>query len=254
MIDFGLHPLLQFALERYSTSAMRAVIILGGLYLLFWTFKRPWMDKFRVQTFGNHAAKPVQEAFYTFTTYAVYTLASVGVAIAAKSGHSMMYTDVNAYGLVYTISSFFIFCIWVDTFFYWSHLAMHKFSILYKTHSHHHKFINTTPWAAYAFHFGEAFINAGAFFLLMMIMPWHPTTLFVFVVFSVTYNGLIHLGYDLFPRSWKTHPIFGLLNTTTHHMLHHRYLNCNYGFIFSFWDKVMKTERLEVPVSNRVVP
>lgn len=236
--------LLKFAGQRYLASGLRALLILGGLYLIFWTFKRPWMEKYRVPTVGNAKANPAKEALLTYTTYLVFTLASVGVVIAGKVGHSMMYTEVSDYGWAYTIASFFIFCFWSDTTFYWSHYWMHKSRLLYKTHVVHHQFVNTTPWAAYAFDVGEAFINAGSFFLLMMILPWHPIVLFVYVIFSVSYNGMIHLGYDFFPKSWAKHPVLKWLNTTTHHIYHHQKLNCNYSFMFTFWDKIMKTEKL----------
>src|SRR4051812_30943185 len=102
--------------ERYLSSATRGVIIFGSLYLAFWTFKRPWMEKFRVPTVGSQKAKPLREAFFTFATYAVYASAgALVVMIARKTGYLVMYTDVHKYGWLYTIGSFFIFLFYTDT-------------------------------------------------------------------------------------------------------------------------------------------
>jgi Delta7-sterol 5-desaturase len=238
--------LLQYWLERYTGTATRGFVILGSLYLIFWVFKRPWMDKYRVQTLGSHQPKPLKEAYYTFTTYMVYAAAAVIVAVVAKkTGHSMVYTNVAQYGWFYTLGSFFIFAVWTDTAFFWSHLLMHKNRKLYRiSHATHHQFINVTPWAAYAFHTGEAIINAGAFLALMLLVPWHPLALLVFAVMSIAFNGVVHSGYDLFPKRWREHPVLKLVNTPTHHIYHHQRPDCNYSFFFTFWDKVMKTEKL----------
>lgn len=232
--------------DRYKSSAIRGLVILGGMYLIFWTLKRPWMDKYRIPSFGGQKPKPVREFLYTYMTYIVYAFAGGGLyLIQKKTGFTMMYTKVADYGWFYTIGSFFILAFYFDTMFYWSHVLMHKSKLLYRAaHADHHQFVNVTPWAAYAFGFGEALINVGAFFLILLIMPWHPMALFVYIVFSVTYNGMIHLGYEFFPNRWRNNSILKWMNTTTHHVYHHQKLNCNYSFMFTFWDKIMKTEKL----------
>lgn len=230
--------------DKYMSSATRGVVILGTLFLIFWVFKRPWMDRFRVTPPPAAKAKPLKEAFLTFSSYIVYAIAASVVALAYKAGYTVMYTDVSKYGWFYTVASVFIFMFYVDTMFYWSHWIMHKSRLVYKIHVTHHQFVNVTPWAAYAFHTGEAIVNAGAFMIGMLVIPWHPMALLAFVIISVTYNGVLHLGYDFFPKSWRTNPVMKWMTTTTHHVYHHQKSNCNYSFFFTFWDKVMKTEKL----------
>lgn len=232
-------------LSKYKDAVIRMVVILGGLYGVFWVLKPKWLEKYRIHAPKNQQPKVLKEMAYTFTTYLVFTLFSTLVLIIYKTtGYIQMYTDVAQYGWFYTIASFFIFVVYSDTTFYWSHVFMHKWKLLNQSHARHHQFVNVTPWAAYAFHAGEAFINAGSFFLLMLIFPWHPIVLLSYVVFSIFYNGMIHSGYDLFPKSWRSNPVLKWLNTPTHHILHHHGQKHNYGFILTFWDKVMKTEKL----------
>jgi len=231
--------------DRYKDSLMRGVIILGGLYLIFWVFRRPWMDKYRIPTIGSQQAKPLREIFLTLNAYIVYAFGgAMIVLIYQKTGHIMMYSKVSDYGWAYTIFSFFLLLFFIDATFYWSHILMHKYSVLRKAHATHHQFVNVTPFSSYAFHYGEAFINAGSFILLLLVIPWHPMTLLVFLIFTVFYTGMLHLGYDVFPKSWRKNTILKWMNTPTHHVYHHQKSNCNYGFLFTFWDKVMKTEKL----------
>lgn len=238
--------LLTIFADKYSGIAFRGALILGSLYLFFWVLKRPGLEKYRVKPLGQHPPKPALELFYVVTTYLVYAFFSTLTVwlIVNKPGLVTMYTTVSDFGWTYTVASFFLFLFYTDTTFYWSHVLMHKMSWLYKTHAHHHKFINVTPFAAYAFHTGEAFLSAGSFFVLTLILPWHPMVLLAYVVFSIFYNGLLHSGYDLFPKKWQTHGVMKWMNTPTHHIYHHQVSNCNYGFVFSFWDKIMKTEKL----------
>jgi lathosterol oxidase len=245
MLDSELGQLLVLYFSKYKDAAFRGILILGGLYTFFWIIKPKFIEKFRVRPPGQQEAKPKGEMFYTFTTYLVYAFfSSLIVVIYKKTGYIAMYTDVSQFGWLYTIASFFIFVFYSDTTFYWSHVLMHKSSFFYKTHSRHHRFINVTPWAAYAFHTGEAFLSAGSFFFLMLLLPWHPMVLLTYVVFSIFYNGMLHSGYDLMPIKWRQNSVLKWMSTPTHHIYHHQVSNCNYGFILTFWDKIMKTERL----------
>jgi lathosterol oxidase len=243
MNEINLQTVLSVYVERYTGAAFRGLIILGSLYLLFWLIKPKAFQKFRVQPPTNQNPKPLKEAFLTFTTYLVYAAASSLVfLIYMKTGYIKAYNNVADMGWFYTIASFFVFLFYTDMMFYWSHFLMHRSRFLYKTHSYHHQFVNVTPWAAYAFHTGEAIINAAAFLILMLVVPWHPVVLLLFVIVSIAYNGYIHSGYDFTPLAWRSHPVFKWLNSPTHHIYHHQKLNCNYSFLFTFWDKWMGTE------------
>lgn len=56
-------------------------------------------------------------------------------------------------------------------------------------------------------------------------------------------NGMGHAGLELHARGWASHPVLKWISTTTHHDLHHAgSFTHNYGFYFTFWDKIMGTE------------
>lgn len=231
--------------DRFAVAAVRGAIIIGALYLAFWVYRRPSMNRHRVSTTNNAAPRPLKEALLTFSTYFVYSIATAIVIFVAKYGsHSMMYTNVADYGWFYTILSVPLFLFYIDTAFYWSHVLMHKNRFFRRAHVTHHQFVNVTPWGGFAFHLAEAVINASSFLILMLFVPWHPVSFVSFIILSLVYSGFIHLGYDFMPLSWRSHPVLKWLNTPTHHIYHHHKHGYNFGFIFTFWDKIMGTEKL----------
>jgi sterol desaturase/sphingolipid hydroxylase (fatty acid hydroxylase superfamily) len=54
-------------------------------------------------------------------------------------------------------------------------------------------------------------------------------------------NVLGHLGIELFPRGFTKSRFWRWSTTTTHHGLHHRRVDSNYGLYFTFWDRLMGT-------------
>ncbi|WHI53521.1 sterol desaturase family protein [Microbulbifer sp. MLAF003] len=54
-------------------------------------------------------------------------------------------------------------------------------------------------------------------------------------------NSMLHTGREFHPRSWVDGPLDNM-TTTTHHDLHHQRFQGNYGFYFTWWDRLMGTE------------
>jgi sterol desaturase/sphingolipid hydroxylase (fatty acid hydroxylase superfamily) len=79
----------------------------------------------------------------------------------------------------------------------------------------------------------------------LMIVPMHGLGVFIFLTFMIIRNAVGHSGYEVFPRHWVTHPIFGQLTNVTHHDLHHSSFRYNYGLYFTYWDRLMGTEHPE---------
>lgn len=55
-------------------------------------------------------------------------------------------------------------------------------------------------------------------------------------------NVIGHAGVEIFPRGFVHGPFHALSTTTTHHALHHRRSDVNYGLYFPWWDRFMRTE------------
>lgn len=136
-----------------------------------------------------------------------------------------------------------------DFYFYLTHRMMHHKLIFKYVHKVHHNSTDPSTWAAFAFHPFEAVIEASIVLILVFIMPIHPLAIFSFLVYMTLMNVIGHLGFELFPKNTVTNPILKWSNTSTHHNMHHRYFNSNFGLYFNIWDKVFKTNH-ENYISN----
>ena len=110
---------------------------------------------------------------------------------------------------------------------------MHQKKWLRQIHKVHHQSFNPTPWASLSFHPLEAIIEIGIIPLMVFLIPIHPLALFLFVTWSLLWNVIGHLGYEIFPAGFVHHPVFRWFNTSTHHNMHHEKANCNYGLYIS---------------------
>lgn len=118
---------------------------------------------------------------------------------------------------------------------------MHTRRLFPIMHRVHHLSHNPTPWAAFAFHPTEAVVQAIVFPIVALFMPLHPLTALVWLIYMTTLNVLGHLGFEILPRGFVRNWWTRWHNTSVHHNMHHRHVNCNYGLYFNIWDRLMKT-------------
>ena len=133
-----------------------------------------------------------------------------------------------------------------DTYFYWTHRALHHRRLFRRVHLTHHQSITPTPFTAYAFSVPEALVQAVFVPLWLMFVPMPLPALAAFMMVMILRNAWGHAGVEMHPRGMADHPVFGLLTTTLHHDLHHAgEFNCNFGLYFTWWDRIMGTEHPE---------
>jgi sterol desaturase/sphingolipid hydroxylase (fatty acid hydroxylase superfamily) len=129
-----------------------------------------------------------------------------------------------------------------DTYFYWTHRAIHDPRLFRTFHRRHHRSHNPSPFTAYSFDIGEAAIQGSFVPLWMLIVPTQWWVVGVFMLHQIVRNTLGHSGYELFPARRDGRPMFDCLTTHTHHDLHHAQAGWNYGLYFTWWDRLMGTE------------
>ncbi|HXL58804.1 MAG TPA: sterol desaturase family protein [Chitinophagaceae bacterium] len=74
-----------------------------------------------------------------------------------------------------------------------------------------------------------------------IIQPIHPFALIIFMAYNVFVNPAGHGGFEFMPESFQKNRILKWQNSVTNHDMHHTNLKYNYGFYFTFWDKMMNT-------------
>lgn len=231
---------------------IRYFLFSGIAYLLFYVWKRRTGRLPKIQFGYPKPADIDHEIQYSLITIVIFALVIYTFVFSPLRAHSRIYDDFHEHSTLYFIFSILACILIHDTYFYWTHRFMHWNRIFPYVHHIHHKSHNPTPWAAFAFHPVEAVIEVGVLPIIVFIVPVHPLALAFFGLFMTIMNVLGHLGYELFPKRFINNPwLVTLLNTSTHHNMHHHYGKKNYGLYFNIWDTLLGTNHKHYEVEFR---
>ncbi|RAG80953.1 sterol desaturase family protein [Streptacidiphilus pinicola] len=155
---------------------------------------------------------------------------------------------VTLYGLAYSLTPLRIGVHWAtvplmlllqDFCYYWSHRSNHRVRLLWAQHVVHHSSrhynLSTAlrqPWTDLSF---------GVFYLPMVLLGISPA--------AVAFCGSVSLVYQFWIHTERIdrlgRPIEAVLNTPSHHRVHHAsqggYLDRNFGGILIVWDRLFRT-------------
>jgi Delta7-sterol 5-desaturase len=221
-------------------ETLRYVVIAGAAFGVFWVwkyerFKHRWLARGAVR-----AAKIVHDIRWSLSTILVFVAVGVITKRLAEVGVVRAYPHIADRGWLYFGFSVVALVVLQDTWFYWTHRAMHHPWLYRLVHKTHHASVQTSPWTAYAFSPFEAATHAVFVPLVWMFVPMHEAAVFVFMMFMLVRNVQGHLSIELYSKGFTRGPL-GFTTTTTHHALHHRHYNSNFGLYFMFWDRIMGT-------------
>lgn len=220
---------------------LRYVIIAGFFYLLYYVINKDnWIHK-KIQKKFPQNENILFEIKYSIINLALFAAMGFFVAYTKTLGWTKLYGEVSEYGWPYLIFSVVALILFHDTYFYWAHRFMHLKWVYPHVHLVHHKSTSPTPWASFSFHPIEGFLEAVGVLALVYIMPLHMYAVWSFLIFMTVFNVLGHLGYEIFPYGTTRSKKWGWHNTVTHHDMHHKHFNSNYGIYFNWWDKWMGT-------------
>jgi lathosterol oxidase len=226
----------------YLFDLLRYLIPASLAFLIFWVLgKNHWSHLFIQKVFPTQKQLWTEFA-YSMSTVVLFSIVGFGIYTAEQAGITLIYYQLDDYGMLYMFSSLILTLIFHDFYFYWTHRLMHHKKLFKYIHRVHHESTNPSPWAAYAFHPWEALIQAMVLPIMVFIFPLHPLTIFIFLTYMIVRNVIGHLGFEIFPKGFTKHKLFNWHTAVTHHNMHHERFNCNYGLYFSWWDKWMKTE------------
>lgn len=161
----------------------------------------------------------------------------------ARHGWTAIYTDSAKYGWLWLPLSVGLYLFIHDTWFYWTHRAMHRPRLFRLMHAIHHDSRPPTAWAAMSFHPLEALSSAILIPALALFIPIHVAALGL-VLATMTFFGVTnHMGWEVFPRCWLSSWFGAGMITASHHHKHHTDYRCNYGLYFRFWDRLCHTDQ-----------
>lgn len=226
-----------FDLSRY--------LIAAGVLTAFLLLARTWAGNRRIQR--GKAARPSdyrREVLSSTRTVFVFGVTTLATLIGREMG--VINLTLESASLFTLIWQFALIVVLHDAWFYWIHRAMHSRRLFRATHLHHHKSRTPTPWTAYSFSSWEAVFEAAFMPLFLLVtslfgLAYAGFAVFLFLWHMIIRNVMAHAGHELFPAGWVDNPLTDWISTTTHHDLHHSEAH-NYGFYFTWWDRLMGTE------------
>jgi sterol desaturase/sphingolipid hydroxylase (fatty acid hydroxylase superfamily) len=234
--------------------AERYYMIAGAAFLIFYVIlrRRIWWKK--IQPKIPRGKDYRREIFFSTLSILIFTFPPLFLLKSPNLRvHTTYYASIARYGWVYFFAAFPLMFLIHDTYFYWTHRLIHHPRLFRWFHLVHHRSVNPSPWAAYAFHPLEAFMESLIFVILLFTIPMTHWHLSVFFVLSLLYNVYGHLGFELYPPRFHQHWLGRWVNTSVSHNLHHHYFNGNYGLYFLFWDRAMGTLREDYDSAYREV-
>lgn len=237
------------AWAKFLTSTSHTALALGGRYLLlagvayllgYVLFRRHWWHRKIVPRLPRRQDVG-RELFYSAVTVFIYGAVAAATMLLVKARYTQTYFQISKYGWAYFYLSIAAVIVLHDAYFYWTHRLMHHRRLFRWFHRTHHLSHNPTPWTAYSFDPLEAVVQAGIFPLALCLFPMHPAAFGIFMLWQITFNVAGHTGYEFYPR-WLLNSWLGkVLNTPTHHAMHHETMRGNYGLYFNLWDRWMGT-------------
>lgn len=237
----SLAVLLGSSLSQFFWYALLAC----GVWLFFQLVFRARFRNRRVSRQEPTTSQIGREMFCSLRSIAVFGLVTGAVVYAAYSGWTRLYVHVGDYGWGWFWLSIGVMILVHDAYFYWTHRLMHQPWLYRAVHHTHHRSMSPTPWAAYAFSPVEALIQAGIGPLLVFTIPVHPAAFGLFMLWQIAFNVFGHCGYEIFPRAFLGSRMGVLLNSVTHHALHHEKFRANFGLYFNVWDRLMRTNHAD---------
>lgn len=230
-----------FILQNIST---RYALIAGIAFVIFYFFFKNKTGLKKIQSKFPQQNDIRREILYSASAMLIFALVPALVVFDPHiRPHTLIYTDPQQYGIFYLIFSFVLMYFVHDAYFYWAHRLMHHPKLFKYFHLVHHKSTNPSPWAAYAFHPLESFVEVGIYFIFAFCFPVYIINFGLFFLFQIVYNVYGHLGYELYPRNFNRHPVGKWINTSVAHNQHHQHFTGNYGLYTLIWDRLMHTLR-----------
>jgi len=230
------------AAAAIAAAAMTGIVAIryllsSGAFAIATRFRRPGL-------YSGQSQQIAREIGWSLASAAIYGVPAGIVAWGWQTrGWSAIYSDPELYPWWWMPLSGLVYLFAHDTYFYWTHRAMHRPFLFARAHAVHHASRPPTAWAAMSFHPWEALSGAIVIPALALIVPIHIAMLGIVLLVMTVMGVANHIGWEAFPRALVEGPVGRWLITATHHQRHHRDYRCNYGLYFRFWDHLCGTDR-----------
>lgn len=235
---------LRYFLVQLVDVADKYFIVAGMAFLVVYVLLRKRIGWRKIQLRYPSDKDYRREIIDSTVSILIFALSPVIIlGVPSIRVHTQLYGAAAERGWVYFFLVFPLLFVVHDAYFYWMHRLIHHPRLFKLVHLEHHRSVNPSPWAAYAFGPIEAVLESMIFPIILYVIPvtvWH---VFIFFLLSILYNVYGHLGFELYPKGFHRTLLGRWVNTSVSHNQHHRYFKGNYGLYFLWWDRWMGTMR-----------
>ena len=217
--------------QMYLRNLMLFVLIVGGLHLYFFTFKRQRKQlRFSGQELGCDERKffardQVWDNIFWSCISGVTLWTGYEVFFMWSYANDLLpfYLDWREHQIWFVLIIVAI-PFFDSAHFYFIHRLLHWKPLYRVAHAVHHRNVSTGPWSGFSMHPLEHLIYLSNV-LIHVLFASHPIHIFFHLQWNAIGAGVSHTGYESLTVRGK--PMIYL--SPFHHQLHHRLYNCNYG-------------------------
>ncbi|MCH7963811.1 MAG: sterol desaturase family protein [Bacteroidetes bacterium] len=180
------------------------------------------------------------------------------VSPAAKNAIS--WSSENSFGILNliklpaVIEGIIAFLLMDLAFYYW-HLANHKVPVFWRFHNVHHIDPDLDVSTAFRFHFGEIALSAIFRIIQISIIGITPAAFFIYEICFTANTIFQHSNVKLPIRFERI--LNKIIVTPRMHAIHHSQFrtetDSNFSTVFSLWDHLHKSIRLNIPHKDIVI-
>lgn len=224
--------------------ALRYLAVAGAMFALLWRRGQPRLKAHRLNTRAPTWAGVRHELRASLVSSPIYAFPAAVALLAFRHGRGRLYADPHSHPLWWLPASAVIYLLVQDTYYYWTHRALHQRWAFAWAHRGHHLSREPTPFASFAFDAAEAMATAWVLPALSFVVPLQLDVALGLLTLMTLSSLMNHCGFELWPQAWVRGPVGRWLITATHHSLHHTRLRCNYGLYLRVWDRWMGTDAM----------
>jgi sterol desaturase/sphingolipid hydroxylase (fatty acid hydroxylase superfamily) len=231
---------------------MTIVFVLIGFFLLLFLLETLFPLRHRTRALLHRLLINLGVSTFAFTVAAVI-VRPVGLSLAA-------WTSARSFGLLHIVAlpaavQFGLAFLLMDLTFYYWHLANHMLPVLWRFHNVHHIDPDLDVSTALRFHPGEVLLSAGFRVLQVGLIGLPPL---IYMIYEGVFQASTLFHHSNVRLPLRTERLLNLVLVTPRmHGIHHSVVqnetNANYSTVFSWWDRLHRSLRLDIPQAAVVI-
>lgn len=231
--------LLPAAANMTAIIVVRYFAVAGTLFALLW-MRRPGRAV-RLSRRPPSARQVRGEIALSVASSVIYAAPAALAMVAWKAGGTRMYSDLSPAAWPGMAAAGLAYLLLHDAFYYAAHRAMHWRPVFKAFHAGHHKHVEPSPFAGFAFDPLEALLTGWFLPALVFVIPMEVHLALTLLLAMTVIGTINHCGWEVWPRRWVEGWFGRWIVIPAHHAQHHGRFGCNFGLYFQLWDRLLGT-------------